>query len=1353
MKKRILSWLLAVSMTAAMVGTGPVTAVAAESSALASSESDVTELGASSDSENEDAKSEDSAEGAISSYAESDAALVESCNESEEEDSSNVASGESLSDESESSTEDSVTDSDSSSDTNNSANAGTDNQSSNSSSEDSSSASNDSSSEDSSSASNDSSSDENSSVSSDSSSDENSGSSNSSSSDAASSASSDDQSDSSASSSSSEDEELPFDLQGLPEDYVLSTEQVEKRQDAIDHSVADNLKDMTAGEDYVEDEIIIMTDTREDAEIAAKAYNGTLESYEYGIAVIKIDTDILTVYDVMELVENTDYELPSASPNYIRYIDPIESEENIDYAALVDEMEAQSIPVGQTWVTAGYNDYYLDHSLSEYQWFHDYIGSYEAWATIDGNDTCGNSGITVAVLDTGVKSTHEDLTGHVTGTGTTDSLGHGTHVAGIISASINNGKGGAGVAPGVEILSIAVANSSGSVDDSSMMEALEYIATNKAANIVNMSFGGYGYSSDLQDVLNDLYEAGITAVASMGNSNSNCALYPAACDNVIAVAATNASGQRAYFSSYGSWADIAAPGVDIISSGKYSNSYYVSYDGTSMAAPIVSGACALYMSVVGEVSPDTMLKVLKSTCTKTSSSGIGAGVVNVANMLGASSEAVVAPTITVCDDDEEINNFKSAIPYTSTITIEDEGFGSGTVVYSVSGTPSVSNGTITNGIEYTGEISVSSLLSDNDLSVNKKITLKAITVNAMGKVSKTSSVSFTIDYQTPTKVTVTTNASSNTVKAGASVQFGAVVYPQATANQNVTWSIVSDGTGKAKISSKGVLTTPKNITESATIVVRATTTTSATVTSTVYKNYTLKVNCSSDLVKKLTLSSDDSSFSKNKLSLICKSDTEKTNAQMSVTALKSDGTQASDVNYSWSSSNTKVATVSSAGLVQAVGKGSARITVKALDGSNKTAVCTVTVSTWVTGITITGQDNAVAGSKISYKAVVTPSVANNKKVSWSVDSTSAAAGVTITSAGKLNVPNTYTTGTITITATAMDSGKVYATKTVTVLSTKATAVVLTSNSSNSVYQQSFNQKTSSLSSLILYTADISVSDEDESQIQLTGTATNASSVTWSSSNSKVATVDENGNVTAISAGTAKITCTAQDGSKKKNTVTIKVLVPMSDISLAFKNDQQQVGFGYSATALATIGKGYGKPTNSKLSWSVDVVDEDYKTVSVNDEIKSNKLVTISNGKIKVSTKIQEKLSFTCDEYYYAKVTAASTDGTGITATAYIRIWYPCTSFTRSGIYYSSYSGCYYATIKGQGLTEDSYPTLVCSNSDSAYMEVEFVGYMESDESIGVCMVYVYPKGSGTATYTFKATDGSNAKTSFKLTIK
>lgn len=230
----------------------------------------------------------------------------------------------------------------------------------------------------------------------------------------------------------------------------------------------------------------------------------------------------------------------------------------------------------------------------------------------------GNDSITIAVVDTGVDANHPDLSANlvygynaITNTSNTDDdQGHGTHVAGIASGIINNNRGIAGVSGKSKIMPIKALSSTGSGYTSDIGEGIMW-AADRGAKVINLSLGGPYYDQYLQDSVNYAYNKGALIIAAAGNSNTSAPSYPAALNNVVAISAVDQSNSRASFSNYGSYIDLAAPGVSI-----YSTTYDGGYgykSGTSMAAPFVAGAAALIWSLDNNKSAGEIETILKST--------------------------------------------------------------------------------------------------------------------------------------------------------------------------------------------------------------------------------------------------------------------------------------------------------------------------------------------------------------------------------------------------------------------------------------------------------------------------------------------------------------------------------------------------------------------------------------------------------------------------------------------------------------------------------------------------------------------------------------------------------------------
>jgi len=230
----------------------------------------------------------------------------------------------------------------------------------------------------------------------------------------------------------------------------------------------------------------------------------------------------------------------------------------------------------------------------------------------------GSAGVTIAIVDTGIEMSHPDLAPKLVAgydfvnndSNPNDDNGHGTHVAGIAAASTNNGVGVAGVSWGARLMPVKVLDAFGNGTYSNVAQGIIW-ATDHGAQVINLSLGGSSPNSVLQNAVDYAYSRGVVLVAATGNSGSNFVLYPAHYPNVIAVAATDATNTRAGFSNYGPEVSLSAPGVTI-----YSTQYggYGYRNGTSMAAPFVSGLAALLRGIPGNaVGPDQIAWEMEST--------------------------------------------------------------------------------------------------------------------------------------------------------------------------------------------------------------------------------------------------------------------------------------------------------------------------------------------------------------------------------------------------------------------------------------------------------------------------------------------------------------------------------------------------------------------------------------------------------------------------------------------------------------------------------------------------------------------------------------------------------------------
>jgi subtilisin family serine protease len=274
--------------------------------------------------------------------------------------------------------------------------------------------------------------------------------------------------------------------------------------------------------------------------------------------------------------------------------------------------------------------------LFDTQWAFAAVGTIAAW-----DMTLGNPAVVVAVVDTGVDLTHEDIPADAIWTNTTelngvagldddgnglvddvrgwdwsdndalpqDEHGHGTHVAGVIAAATDNGVGVAGHGRMVKVAPLRVLGANGSGTISNLVAGLDYTVS-QGFRIVNLSLTVGFDSPALADAIAEAAETGVLVVTASGNFNGGV-LWPAKYPDALAVAATTSDGIKASFSNYGPEIDLAAPGADISST--YLGNEYRSLNGTSMATPHVSALAALLLSLRPDLTRDQLIGTMTAT--------------------------------------------------------------------------------------------------------------------------------------------------------------------------------------------------------------------------------------------------------------------------------------------------------------------------------------------------------------------------------------------------------------------------------------------------------------------------------------------------------------------------------------------------------------------------------------------------------------------------------------------------------------------------------------------------------------------------------------------------------------------
>ncbi|MBR5407829.1 MAG: S8 family serine peptidase [Lachnospiraceae bacterium] len=1088
----------------------------------------------------------------------------------------------------------------------------------------------------------------------------------------------------------SEQEELPFGLTGMYEGFKVSAQDMHDKRDMAVHNVLDQLSSMEAGVDYVEDEVFFLADSKEYAEEVAKAYNAELDSYRYGVAVLKLDLSKISVIEAVEAGMDIKLNLPHVEPNYYGYIEPEITADptaaDMGIAAYSDVSERQSYSsLYGTYV----HDPYLNPTSNRYEWYHDMINTYAAWGV-----TTGSSKVTVAVLDTGV-SNHVEFGSRLTRAEVIptakDYSGHGTNVAGIIGAGFNS-AGGAGIAPNVNLLSVPVFATTGCTWDD-VIAGIRYVSGyddygnkihERRADIINMSLGGPGYTTDFQQVIYEAREAGVTVVAAAGNEYTNTHHYPAAYDGVIAVAALYPNSEKTGFSNYGDFVDIAAPGWIIwsthngaSSSSPITNVYadtgthseYCSMNGTSQATPIIAGACALYMSAVGHVSPSEMEAVLKKSTNKPLSAGMGAGVIDLAKMFEADRSA---PDISCTLD-------KGVLPYGGSITISPSspvtsstgitGLG-GKIVFSVNGkAPVVLNGEVVNGAVYSSPITADLLLSEYGISAGSKVSLMAATVSGMGVMSNIKSLVFTVGAKpeiNPAKLKSIILSKSKKEMIASQTDY---LYVSGITDINGNDLYVYD---------KNYVWTSSNPN-----VVSVNGTDMATVTLTAKGRGSAKIVCRA---------TDGS-----KASAVCVVTVTQPVTSITVTGQNyiSPGGKAvyKAVPYPATANNKAVEWTLVAGAPSGVD-----ITQKGL----------VTVDSSVpTGSSFTVVANAKDGSYASGCCqVIVAERAQSVKVDF----------------------DDYLYKYIPSTA------QVYNPKT----GSLASARMYTLNTP--FPSEALDESQFKLNGLIK-----TVSGSEYSGYNLAWTSSNPAVVSLSDDMGPSTTLK------AHKAGKAVITCRTTDGTNRAASVVINVIVPASSIMTYSSKRQQVIADGCSVMTNATIGTLYGTPTIKNLNWDYQVIsdwdsnDDPVYYASDTEYAKKHKLVTIKNGKVVLAKNFY-------NYFDGLKVTATTTDGTDLSSSYVYYGSYKPTYFVwengKKAMNLNGNAGWYRYVDFYTDSSSIAWKTMTLTSSNPSVASVQ----MDQDDYGYWYLLIVYNK-KGNAKITATLNDGSNMSIVLNVKVK
>ncbi len=256
----------------------------------------------------------------------------------------------------------------------------------------------------------------------------------------------------------------------------------------------------------------------------------------------------------------------------------------------------------------------------------------------------GDSPVLVAVLDTGIDKNHEDLSGRVVAEidlsespAAADFYGHGTPIAGIIAADVDNGLGVMGLAPESRLVNVKVADDDGRCRLSTLAAGIIW-AVDHGALVINISIELKESTSELEEAVDYAWDNGALVIAAAGNDGNSLPVYPAACENCLAVTAIQENGALAPLANYGDWVDVAAPGMYIYST--LPGNKYGYKHGTSFATAYVSGLAAVLFSLATDTSGDGRLndevrRAIEDGCDAIDIAGTGKGTINVAASVAA----------------------------------------------------------------------------------------------------------------------------------------------------------------------------------------------------------------------------------------------------------------------------------------------------------------------------------------------------------------------------------------------------------------------------------------------------------------------------------------------------------------------------------------------------------------------------------------------------------------------------------------------------------------------------------------------------------------------------------------------
>lgn len=1081
-------------------------------------------------------------------------------------------------------------------------------------------------------------------------------------------------------------------------DSALSSVQLEDMQDLAFHlSEIENLKE---GTDYTAGELVFLADTREEAEKIAAAYGGQLARYNVGVGVVALPEGKSVVSAVKAAVAASGVVLPPAWPNYI-YKTCAETEETYT-GETADEVYTDTSVYTQA--VTGYNDPLLQQTNADYQWQHAMVGSASAW-----NAGYTGSGVKIAILDTGVNAQADlnvianyDMTASPSGYADVD--GHGTHVAGLAAAKVNNGVFGAGIAPDAAVINIKVLGDNGSGPADGIMAGINR-AVLDGADIINMSLGGNMYHGPYAAVVKSAYNAGVALFAAASNDGSKAKAYPAAYDGAIAIGAVQQDKGRTYFSNYGSWVKFSAPGWQLPSLPTGGNKPAV-MSGTSQATPVTVGTAAVILSADESIKAQSGWKrvdalIRKMNKGKIAGNGGAAGIVSLPKALNIpiSTAAPVAPVF----ETKSGTKFAAA---EANITIKAKS-AADKIYYSTNGkAPTYKNGVLANATEYTGTITIGG---------SAKVTVQAIAINSCGKVSKAAKAVYTLEAPV-SGITIT---GQNVLLKGKSTTLKAAAAPSYAKNKAVVWE--SSNQDEVSVNKNGKVTATSKAQEGKTY----------TITATAKDGKGAKATF--DITVKAAATVSKVSFTTKKGTVVRGAADANYNVAEHLKVENVDGTTGTAADVTWISSNTKLATVNSNGMVAAKLPGKVTIKATANDGSGKQVSFTLTIKQQITEIAISGFSEVSNGKSIKLAATLNGGIKekapSSKAVQWSVSP--AEQGVTVDKNGTVKAAKNAKAGDYSVVVTAADGSGVSSQPYTVAVADKAISKIQFEGKAATIFRTKGN-----------YDAENSVVINAKVTAKTaSGTETSSNAVEFTSSNPGVAAVSSQTGTTATiqatgnATGTTIITCKATDGSGKKATYKVTVINPASKLTVTTPaGNAGFVGEGKKIQMSAVFEEELGTISGKKVTWS-----------SSNEEVAK----VDKNGKV---TGVKAGGS--------AVITATALDGSGMTASCTVRVRVPIEKLRLSGSYEEidpqkqyiglgggkgGYSLClYYNGAFGNDSTNNVFPLVAVEIANPDIVSASWGEY--SDE------VVLWANKNGKTKVTFKALDGSGTKVTYDVRV-